>query len=40
MRKYIHIIMKWLKTVNDFVLDLLYPEIDDDTSDNDISKFL
>ena len=38
MKKYLDIIIKWIKTADSFILDLLYPEVNDDTSNNDISK--
>lgn len=40
MKKCLDIIIKWIKIVDAFVLDLLYPEVDDDTTDDDISKFI
>ena len=40
MKKYLDIIIKLLKIADAFILDLLYPEVEDDTSDNDISKFI
>ena len=40
MKKYLDFIIKWIKIIDDFVLDLLYPEVDDNTPDNDISKFI
>ena len=40
MRKYLDIIIKWIKIADEFILDLLYPDVDDDTPDNDISKFI
>ena len=40
MKKYIDLIVKWIKIVDAFILDMLYPEFDDDIHDNDISKFI
>ena len=40
MKKYLDIIIKWIKIADAFILDLLYPEVEDDTSDNDISNFI
>ena len=40
MKKYLDFIIKWIKIIDDFVLDLLYPEVDDNAPDNDISKFI
>ena len=40
MKKYLDIIIKLIKTADAFILDLLYPEVDDNTPDDDISKFI
>lgn len=40
MKKYLDIIIKLLKIADAFILDLLYPEVDDNTPDDDISKFI
>lgn len=40
MKKYIDLIVKLMKIVDAFILDLLYLEVDDDIPDNDISKFI
>lgn len=40
MKKYLNVIIKWIKTVDAFILDLLFPNVDDDVSDDDISKIV
>ena len=40
MKKCLDRIIKWIKIIDTFVLDLLYPEVDNDTPKDDISKFI
>lgn len=40
MKKYIDVIIKWLKIADAFILDLLFPDVGDDVPDDDISKFI